>query len=128
MSLIQTSWKWRSEKTNTVRRFLEDCFISFVILWAILFVIGVCSAQQIHIKVEKIDTRTEQVQLLLPMHNTQLDTKAQEKDDLIRITEGLFYPAQISPGKIGTTKRSVVKVEGDYEEPVTLTIRRIVFR
>jgi hypothetical protein len=80
-----------------------------------------------NVKVVSVDYKTNDVTLLLPMHNTKVEARlvVEEKETRVRVNE--FYEAEIESGQVDTTKRNLLRIKIPHQKPATFQFLRIIF-
>ena len=98
-------------------------------LTSILLALFLGSAQPgpLHVKVIGLDSDKASVTLLLPMHNTELETHWEKADGQDQLRIGNFYRSKPMPGELGTRTRNRLIIH-TKNGPVVLIIRAIRFR
>ena len=98
-------------------------------IFSLLFCIGLLNPlyAMLSVKVVAIDYKKEYVTVLLPTHYAILEVSLVPEEDEVQVRKGEFYEARILTGQIGTTKRSLLRVDVTRFRKATFRIKVVKF-
>ena len=89
------------------------------------------TTSQITVKVVAVDRDAQTVTLLCPMvHRVEIVGELPSEDYLVRLQPGEFFKAKLVPGRMNTTKRSLIVIEPDERraERIEVVIQQVVLQ
>lgn len=120
-------------KTTMIRpSILPPLFTFAALLFALLSLPSLPSqltTSEIRVKVVAVDRDSRTVTLLCPMvHTVEIVAEVEHGDEYVTLREGEFMKAELVPGKMNTTRRSMIVVDAGGEEKIEMKIQRVVLK